>query len=380
MTPLPIVQRMAPKAVGIESWMRIQNRGRTDDAASACPAEYRSAPPVPLETCRGEVELFYYSDYSICNYHCPYCYVGWAPDGRKNWDTRQVFPRLVYRLSQLQHRLKFNMENLGEWFTSKELIDATIFLLQRENVTSVSITTNASLLPRMLAFLDQVDVNKVAFTCTYHATEVALPDFLESVRALKEQGAYVIIATVCFPGNLDHCVELKHQAAAMGVHFRLNTEEKLWREATDATREQRLALYDLLEEHRKWDAQRRGRLLGLSETMGEPCTAGQGYLWLNSHGDLFVCSSALLMSDGMVNNRDDVRLGNVFELEGDYLPGRNTELQCPFAICSCPKDILRQSAHQKTFRIHDRTRHEVYFRDEGERASLLANPAITTLR
>jgi sulfatase maturation enzyme AslB (radical SAM superfamily) len=381
MTPLPVVPRMAAKAVGIETWMRAQNRGRSHgESVAACPSDFLSSPPVQLKDCRGEVELFYYADYSICNYHCPYCYVGWAPDGRKNWDTHELFPRLVYRLSRLRHRLKLNMENLGEWFTSKELIDATLFLLRRENVTSVSITTNASLLPRMSAFLDQADVNKVAFTCTYHATEVALGDFLQAVTALRDQGANVVVATVCFPDNLQHCVELKRQANALGVHFRLNLEEKLWREATDVSQAQRLALYDLLEEHRKWDAQRRHRLLGLSETMGEPCTAGQSYLWLNSYGDIFVCSSALLLGKGMVNGRDEACLGNIFELEEDYLPSRTSDLQCPFAVCSCPKDVLRQKAHQQMFRISDRTRHEVYFRSEEERTALLARPPVTTLR
>ncbi len=380
MTTLPIIPRMTPKAWGIESWMRAQNRHRDPAPAERWSADYRSAPPVPFSECREEFELFYYCDYSVCNYHCPYCYVGWAPDGRKSWDSRELFPRLIHRLSQLRHRLKFNMENLGEWFTEKALVDATAFLLNRENVASVSITTNASMIPRMSAFMDQVDVNKLAFTCTYHATEVSLADFLESVRILKEHGAYVIIATVCFPANLQHCIELKRQAAAIGVHFRLNLEEKMWREAGDVSDQQRHALYDLLEDHRKWDAQRRHRLLGLNETLGEPCTAGQRYLWLNSLGDLFVCSSALLMSSGMVNDRSDVCLGNLFELEGDTLPTRSDELHCPFAICSCPKDILRQSAHQGTFRISDRTRHEVYFKDEHERAALLGQAPIMTMR
>jgi MoaA/NifB/PqqE/SkfB family radical SAM enzyme len=335
---------------------------------------------VPLAECTSTVELFLYADYSICNYHCPYCYVGWAPDDRKNWDGRDLFPRLVYRLSQLRHRIRFSMENLGEWFTSKELIDATTFLLQRDNVASVSITTNASLVPRMLAFLDQVDVRKVAFTCTYHATEVSMEKFLEAVRTLKEQGAFVVITTVCFPQNLEHCQELKREAQALGIHFRFNLEEKLWREAANVTEEQRRAVYELLEEHRKWEAQRRGCLLGLSDTLGEPCTAGQGYLWLNSYGDIFICSSALTMSASVVNNREDVFLGNVFDLDGHHLPSRKEDLRCPFVVCSCPKDLLRQTSHVQLFRISERSRHEVAFQDENQRAALLSKPPITVLR
>lgn len=380
MTTLPVIPPMTPKPVGLETWLRAQNRNHKQDAVERWPTDYQSAPTVPLDDCRDTVELFLYSDYSICNYHCPYCYVGWAPDDRKNWDSRALFHRLIYRLSQFRHRLNFNMENLGEWFTSKELIDATVFLLRRENVATVSITTNAGLVPRMLAFLEQVDVNKVAFTCTYHATEVELDRFLHAVAALRAARAHVGVAAVCFPDNLEHCLELKRRAADMGVHFRLNLEEKLWRESVDVPEDRRALLYNLLEDHRQWEAQRRGQLLGLSQTVGEPCVAGRGHLWINGYGDVFICSSALLMHGSIMNDRHEVLLGNVFEIDGDFLPRRKENIACPFLICSCPKDLLCQVSHVEKFTTHRRTLHEVSFRDEKDKEALHEQPPVTKLR
>jgi MoaA/NifB/PqqE/SkfB family radical SAM enzyme len=379
MTALPVVERMKPRGVGVETWMRVQYAGRDlPGAIREYPSDYHSAPGVGADECMDTVELFYASDYSVCNYKCPYCYVGWAPDERKNWDTRDLFPKLMYRLSQLRHRLRLNMENLGEWFTNKALIEGTVFLARRENVSSISITTNASMLDRMIPFLDAVDVGKISFTCTYHATEVTLDDYLRNITVLRDHGANVVIATVVFPDNLAHCIELKHRAEALGVHFRVNAAEQLWRDAEGVTDEQLRSFYELLEEHRRWDAQRKGRLLGLNETRGALCTAGQRYLWLNDFGDMFICASSQLYYKH-THKDSDLCLGNVFEIEGDRLPVRTEDLVCPFERCFCPKDVLRQSSHQSAFRISERTRHEVYFRDDAERAALLAKPPVVKL-
>ena len=379
-TALPVVPRMKALPIGAKTFWRIRHAQRTlAEAIAAYPSDYQSVPPVPLAECRGEVELFFTSEYSVCNYRCPYCYIGWAPDDRKAWDTRDIFPKIVHRLAGLKHRIKLNCENMGEWFTNQELIGGTTFLTRRENLIWVSITTNASLLPRMFAYLDEVDVNKVSFTCTYHATEVSLDDYMEQVRALKARGANVVTATVCFPGNVEHCQELKRRSEELGVHFRMNLEDRMWREAGDVPAETVARLYDLLEDHRKWDAQRHGRLLGLNHTRGDLCTAGRNYLWINSTGDMFICSSASAMATVMKDN-DEVSFGNIFELESDYLPTRDEDIVCPFDGCSCPKDTLRRSAHQDMFHISERSRHEVYFKTDADRETLPAKGPVTRLK
>lgn len=379
MTSLPVVERMKPRAAGVETWMRVQYADRIlSDSIKNYPTDYANSPPLAPEQCRGVVEIFYTSDYSVCNYRCPYCYVGWAPSERKNWDTRDLFPKLMYRLSRLRHQLRLNLENLGEWFTNTALIDGTVFLARRENVVSISITTNASLLDRMLAFLDKVDVNKISFTCTYHATEVTLDEYLDNVGALHDRGVNVVIATVVFPDNLAHCIELKRQAQDRGIHFRVNMAEHLWREAENLNPQHLKTLYDLLEEHRQWDAQRKQKLLGLNETRGSMCTAGQSYLWINDFGDLFICASSLLYYKHTCRD-SNLCLGNIFEIEGDVLPSRTQDLPCPFERCFCPKDILRQATHRKTFRISERTRHEVYFENEADQTALRAQPAVVKL-
>jgi len=242
----------------------------------------------------------------------------------------------------------------------------------------VSITTNASMLDRMFDFLDQVDVGKVAFTCTYHPTEISMDQFFESITALHERGAHLILTTVCFPGNLEHCEELKRRAEQMGVYFRMTLEDRLWREAAPVSTETVTQLYNLLEDRFRWDAQRHGTILGLNHTLGDQCTAGENYLWINSYGDLFACSSAAVMSTGTQDNQEDC-FGNIFELESDFLPTRTEDLVCPFAGCSCPKDTLRRTVFRKTFRIGERSRHEVYFKNEKDRQALLAQPPVTRL-
>ncbi len=380
MTTLPVVERMRALPIGAKTFWRVRHARRVlSDAVRSYPSDYHASPPIALSECRDEMELFFTSEYSVCNYQCPYCYIGWEPDDRKAWDTKDLFPKIIHRLSRFKHRIKLNLENMGEWFTSQELIDGALFLTRRDNLIWVSITTNASMLSRMFSFLDQVDVNKVSFTCTYHATEVALDEFIRNAEALRARGANVVFTTVCFPSNLQHCEELKRRADALGVYFRINLEDRMWREAGDVPPETVARLYHLLEDHRKWGAQHKGRVLGLNRTRGESCTAGQSYLWLNSYGDVFVCSSAAAMSTS-VDGDPEVCFGNIFEFTEDYLPTRTEDLVCSFDGCSCPKDALRRLEHRKLFHTSERSRHEVYFKNEADRKVLAARPPVTRLK
>jgi MoaA/NifB/PqqE/SkfB family radical SAM enzyme len=247
-----------------------------------------------------------------CNYTCGYCpwnaTVQRVPAEAFREDEARL-KRILDRVAELPDAVEFFITPKAEYLVLPYWREAVGRLLALPQVERVTVQTNLSFDVR--AFLNQVDLSKLALWTTYHPTEVS-EDELETLHAkwrlLQDRGVPFSVGIVGTHENLPHMQRLR-QRLDPSVYLWVNAYQ---RRLNYYTPEQLVAIrsvdpyFDLNNQY--------------FPSRGRPCTAGQRAVYLDDEGDLRRCFFV-----------GDV-IGNLFRDDWRRLDAPRS---CPRDTCHC---------------------------------------------
>jgi MoaA/NifB/PqqE/SkfB family radical SAM enzyme len=247
-----------------------------------------------------------------CNYSCHYCpwnaTVRGVPAEVFHADEARL-RRILDRVAELPEPVEFFITPKAEYLVLPYWREAVARLLEMPQVERVTVQTNLSF--DVAAFLDRVNVAKLALWTTFHPTEVQQAErenLHAKWRLLSERGVTFSVGIVGTHENLPLLQPLRHRLDPR-VYVWVNAYQREADYYTPAQLEQIRAIDPWFDLNNQRFA-----------SHGRPCTAGQRAVYLDDEGDLRRCFFV-----GEV-------LGNLFR---DGWRRLDAPRGCPRASCHC---------------------------------------------
>jgi MoaA/NifB/PqqE/SkfB family radical SAM enzyme len=247
-----------------------------------------------------------------CNYTCGYCpwnaTVQRVPAAELRADESRL-QRVLARIAELPDPVELFITPKAEYLVLPYWRAAVGRLLSLPQVERVTIQTNLSF--DVEAFLDEVDVRKMALWTTYHPTEVGGEEREELHRKwalLRRRSVPFSVGIVGTHENVPQARDLRQRLEG-GIYLWVNAYQ---REPNYYTEEE---LGELRDIDPYFDLNNQ-----YYPSLGQPCTAGQRAVYLDDEGDLRRCFFV-----GEV-------IGNLFR---DGWRRLSAPLGCPVRTCHC---------------------------------------------
>jgi len=300
-----------------------------------------------------EIDIWYMSGMSLCNFDCAYCAAGIPEQGGERsrkamWltpDGADTFHRILARLAALPYRFGLRLQTIGEPFVSDELLAGVAFMTRQDRVRFVEMVSNGSLLERrLLRIRDEHggDLDKISIWTTFHHTQITAAELVANAAFAQRHVKQVVVNALLFPDNAAQIDEL-HRLCRSHGSLALNVDPGYNHNVVFDTGI--LPLLDLDPERAGAGSPARLDLLGPRSVVaanliaaldprGQPCSAGHDYVFVNPRGDVYPCL-------GYSRQLAGTRLGNV--LDDDFALALRDQAYAPCGIdsgCLCKEDFL----------------------------------------
>ncbi len=284
-----------------------------------------------------------------CNLRCSYCnqqYVETIPFSREEFDRgRRLWDALEQVEDDIVTRINFDGETVFDPWARKIVGDISF----RKNVVACEVITNNSMDPRK--YLDQWDVPKMSFNCSFHPEQMTLTRFLANLDHLLAAGRPCFATVVAAPAVIPQLPSIAAALASRGVAFRpqllLGGYSRRFprfakRVLTTLANRFRLGIYperytpEELGEIEKYfySPEEFAYQLG-QQTEGCLCYAGVDMI--------------TVFLDGTVTRCFGGELGSVTELTTGAVSLRNEAYPCPFPRCQCPAYMIFLKEFRKRY-------------------------------
>jgi hypothetical protein len=297
----------------------------------------------------GEVlNVRFYTDYPVCNMHCPYCIAGHhAAAGRppSDWNADR-YAAIIDNLCKVRHRINVRIGVGGEFFTSKVLIAGAQKLSHAAPVAGLNLITNLSMsLEQYRHILAAFAREKLAFVASCHPSEIRDLDAWLDVASRMAEDYDLMVMFVAHPPLLQRLPELRARVQAAGLEcfvqpFIGELDGKQYPAAySEAERALiRTLMYCRHDEEYLLDMKKPGL-----------CSAGHRAFFIDAWGRAYPCGG-----------------GHYPKPIGDFtqspeLALRPGPMTCPFRTCQCDTEninvlefkerYIRPGLHQHRFRL-----------------------------
>ncbi len=294
-----------------------------------------------------QVNIWYVSALSLCNFDCKYCASGEADAGgrtkKSEWQYERAakdYSRILDWISEQTYSIGIRLQTIGEPFVSPTFLQGTARLSNSPNIEFVELVSNASLLTSKLVILlkDYAAVkDKIKLWLTYHHTEISVEAFMKQVIFAKNKGVELIVNGLLFPDNLEILKQLVNRCREEGVQFNIDLGQNL-NGAFDSPQFFPVMNPVLSDETIE--------LLGLKESdyiipviadmspKGFSCSAGFDYAYITPQGDIHTCKTLSTLGSA---DKIGSALDSDFKLDfrrKEYLPCK------ALSGCVCKEDYL----------------------------------------
>jgi sulfatase maturation enzyme AslB (radical SAM superfamily) len=162
-----------------------------------------------------------YNSKCLCNFKCSYC----SLDNKKKKQiaftsyqlkqTKLLWNKLAKINDKIYVRVNFN----GEILVDKWAMKSAFYINHIPNVEVFEIITNNSVNPKF--YLDELDLTKTSFNCSYHPECISLQQFLKNIDLLKNNGCNLFANIVCTPQVIDKIPKIYKIFDKKGILLRL---------------------------------------------------------------------------------------------------------------------------------------------------------------
>ncbi len=253
------------------------------------------------------VNILYRGPLSSCNYSCHYCPFAkrreTASELVHDRDCLKRFVRWLEVRTHRQHGVLFTP--WGEALVRSWYRAAIVQLSHMEHVARVAIQTNLS---ATLNWLNEANLERVAFWCTFHPQEVTRARFLRQCQRLETAGARYSVGCVGLPQHADEIRSLRDELPAH-VYLWINAYKSKDRPTDERLSELFTQIDALYPVNAKYHQSR-----------GQECDTGRTTVSVDGQGNIRRCHFVQEI------------LGNMYEQELDALLFRRP---CPNATCGC---------------------------------------------
>jgi hypothetical protein len=331
---------------------------------------------------RQRLDVAHTVNFYHCDLRCPYCISDWDNQrGTRAGPPVDIPPErqaaILRAIAALPYRVHLTLSNMGEPLVNRRLLSEIATLCGGAGngaLEALTLITNLHAdWDRVIEpFLAGLDASRLALACTLHDAVLSpreIESFFASALRARARGVLVMVINVVRPGAVEAARHWKSRCDRHGLPFLPNAivaseggRGVRAQSRSPYTPDEIAAARELCETPHAFKV-----LFDAASTRGEPCAAGERYVFVDSDGDVFPCLSL----------KDAVgRLGNV--LEGTFTPAAAPG-GCPVESCGCPNEI---SALRIVDDRYDRTMDHRYlipkpgsspaWLEEGYRASLYA--------
>lgn len=250
--------------------------------------------------------ILYRGPLSSCNYGCTYCPFAKTKNTRAELaDDAQKLQRFTDWVAQQSADIGILFTPWGEAMIRKHYQRAFMTLSGLDHVRKVAVQTNLTF---PTAWLNDCDLNKVAFWTTFHPTQTSLDAFLKRCKKLDALGANYSVGIVGFHDALPHAQRLR-QELSNDVYLWVNA----YKRDPNYYAEADIAAWEAIDPLFRFNTR-------YYESFGRPCQAGSTAFTVDGNGDARPCHFV------------DRRLGNIYDHD---FKNRLAPATCSVAKCGC---------------------------------------------
>jgi MoaA/NifB/PqqE/SkfB family radical SAM enzyme len=297
-----------------------------------------------------QVDIWYVSDQTLCNFDCAYCVT--QPQrrdaGKRMWladDGAERFRQIVQWMAGLPWRLKVRLQTLGEPFVSTEFIKGAAWLTRQRSIEVVELVTNGSFRAEQFRrFAAEAEVSRLSLWITYHPTEISAEQLVEAAALAQSLGAFVVVHSLLFPDNREVVARMRALCEERGIRTDVTAGHNYNGAFGSADYVVVAADDPLLRDNYRHETVMNAMLAAHRNTRGLDCSAGHDYLFVKANGDIFPC-----LPYGRAGL--PLRLGSA--LQAGFVPPLRRETYAPCqndGRCSCKEDYLHLKVVHSTLR------------------------------
>ena len=222
------------------------------------------------------LRILYRGPLSSCNYGCPYCpfakHHETAAELQVDRACLQRFADWIVQNSQRRYGILFTP--WGEALTRRWYRETMVRFSHQDHVDRVAVQTNLS---TPLDWVQNADLDSIAFWCTYHPGEVSREDFLAQCQHLDAIGARYSVGVV----GLN-----EHHSEIVALRERLRPEVYLWINAykrqSDYYDDQMLHQLTMVDPHFPTNNT-------YHSSLGQHCHTGESVISVDGEGQIRRC-------------------------------------------------------------------------------------------
>ena len=296
---------------------------------------------------KNHLNVRYLTDWSVCNYSCPYCIAGQGGDPPPSIHLDRA-ETILENLLRLPYTLRVRLGVQGEFFLSRHLVDLARRISFSKNIEALNLITNLSLdIGRYQDFIARSYSSKIALVASCHPTEISNIDvFVEKSIRLSALVPFTV-CLVAYPPHLQKILEIKGLLDAKGVNSFIQGYIGEWKGRSlpaEYTGQEKELLRSHM--HSRMDYE-----FFINAIKPRLCNAGYRGVYVQADGKVYPC--------GMDDSRllGDLAVGGVVDLH------KEPHL-CEFRHCLCDTDYINTEIFHRYYRLPTKNQHIYAFRED----------------
>lgn len=276
-----------------------------------------------------------------CNFRCSYCIQRNLKVTEHAFTDKefQQAKKIWDMLSKIEDKVMVRVNFDGETFYDEWAKKCALYINRISNVQICEFITNNSVNPE--TYLDELDLTKTTFNCTYHLESMSIEQFIENALKLKYSGCDIFANICAVPQVIKKIPEIKSIFRKYDIALKTQVfttpgyyyKGKKYPE--DYTEEQRKFLKGAFDTEDEYEYS-----VNLKPTKGSDCWAGVDMI------NIFL--------DGSVKRCFTADIGNVKDLVTDRCKLEKKPYPCHQEQCPCYTHFIGLKEFRAKYPLSDR--------------------------